>query len=107
MAPLLSAKGVSKRFGATLALNDVSFDVICGEVHALVGENGAGKSTLMNVLSGVMQPDGGRILLEGAATSISTPKHAQTLGIATVFQELSLTGAVSIGENIFAGRAPS
>jgi ABC-type sugar transport system ATPase subunit len=107
MAPLLSAKGISKRFGATLALNDVSFDVISGEVHALVGENGAGKSTLLNVLSGVVQPDGGHILRDEARTSISTPKHAQTLGIATVFQEFSLTGAVSIGENIFAGRAPS
>jgi ABC-type sugar transport system ATPase subunit len=107
MAPLLSTEGISKRFGATLALNEVSFEVNAGEVHALVGENGAGKSTLMNILSGVVQPDRGKILLGGSATSIASPKHAQTLGIATVFQELSLTGAVSIGENIFAGRAPS
>jgi ABC-type sugar transport system ATPase subunit len=76
-------------------------------VHALVGENGAGKTTLLNVLSGVVQPDAGEIRLEGRQVSMSSPRQAQTLGIATVFQELSLTGAVSIGENIFAGRAPS
>jgi ABC-type sugar transport system ATPase subunit len=107
MAALLSTEGISKRFGATLALSDVSFEISAGEIHALVGENGAGKSTLMNILSGVVQPDGGTILLDGAAISIASPKHAQMLGIATVFQELSLTGAVSVGENIFAGRAPS
>jgi len=107
MAPLLSAEGISKRFGATLALDQVSFELLAGEVHALVGENGAGKSTLMNILSGVIQPDAGSIFLDGASISVTSPKQAQTLGIATVFQELSLIGAVSIGENIFAGRAPS
>jgi ribose transport system ATP-binding protein len=107
MTPLLTVSGVRKRFGATLALDGVSFDVAAGEVHALVGENGAGKTTLMNVLSGVVQPDAGEILLLGESVAIASPKQAQGLGIATVFQELSLTGAVSIAENIFAGRTPS
>jgi ABC-type sugar transport system ATPase subunit len=106
-APLLAVAGLTKRFAATLALDDVGFELAAGEVHALVGENGAGKTTLLNVLSGVVQPDAGEIRLAGSTISIGSPRQAQTLGIATVFQELSLTGAVSIGENIFAGRAPS
>jgi ABC-type sugar transport system ATPase subunit len=105
--PLISVAGLSKSFGATLALGDVSFELAAGEVHALIGENGAGKTTLMNVLSGVVQPDHGEVRLAGEPVSISSPRQAQTLGIATVFQELSLTGGVSIAENIFAGRAPS
>jgi ABC-type sugar transport system ATPase subunit len=107
MSAVLSTREVSKRFGATVALDGVSFDLAAGEVHALIGENGAGKSTLTNILSGVVQPDAGDILIGGKPVSIASPRHAQALGIATVFQELSLTETVSIGENIFAGRAPS
>ena len=106
-APLLSARGITKRFGATVALDNVAFDLAPGEVHALVGENGAGKSTMMNVVSGVIQPDAGELSIEGRPTTINSPRQAQALGIATVFQELSLVGAVSIAENIFAGRTPS
>jgi ABC-type sugar transport system ATPase subunit len=104
---LLSTRNLVKRFGATVALDGVSFDLAAGEVHALIGENGAGKSTLTNIFSGVVQPDAGDILLGGKPVSIASPRHAQMLGIATVFQELSLTETVSISENIFAGRAPS
>ncbi len=107
MASLLSTTGISKRFGATIALDSVAFALLPGEVHALVGENGAGKSTLTNILAGVIQPDAGEISIDGRSIVIHSPRHAQLLGIATVFQELSLTGTVSIGENIFAGRAPS
>jgi ribose transport system ATP-binding protein len=107
MSTVLSTREVSKRFGATVALDSVSFDLSPGEVHALIGENGAGKSTLTNILSGVVQPDSGEILVGGQAVSIASPRHARALGIATVFQELSLTETVSIGENIFAGRAPA
>ncbi len=107
MAALLATTGISKRFGATVALDDVSFNLVAGEVHALVGENGAGKSTLTNILAGVVQPDAGEIRIDGKPVTIHAPRHAQLLGIATVFQELSLTGTVSIGENVFAGRAPS
>jgi ABC-type sugar transport system ATPase subunit len=106
-APLIAVTGLTKNFGATCALDDVSLELAAGEVHALIGENGAGKSTLLNVLSGVVQPDSGQIRLMDRPVSIASPKHAQNLGIATVFQELSLTATVSIAENIFAGRAPS
>jgi ribose transport system ATP-binding protein len=105
--PLISIAGLSKRFGATLALDNVSFGLAAGEVHALVGENGAGKTTLLNIFSGVVQPDAGELRIAGEPTSIASPRHAQALGIATVFQELSLSSSVSIAENIFAGRAPS
>jgi ribose transport system ATP-binding protein len=105
--PLIAGVGLSKRFGATLALDNVSFEVAAGEVHALVGENGAGKTTLLNILSGVIQPDAGELRIASEKVSIASPKHAQMQGIATVFQELSLTGSVSIAENIFAGRAPA
>ena len=106
-APLIAVSGLTKSFGATRALDDVSLELAAGEVHALIGENGAGKTTLMNVLSGVVQPDAGQVRLLGRPVSIASPKHAQNLGIATVFQELSLTSEVSIAENIFAGRAPT
>ena len=106
-APLLAVSGVTKSFGATRALDDVSLELVSGEVHALIGENGAGKTTLMNVLSGVVQPDAGSVQILGLPVSIASPKQAQKLGIATVFQELSLTAEVSIAENIFAGRAPT
>ena len=64
-SPLLRLEGISKRYGATLALNNVRFDLFAGEVHALMGENGAGKSTLMKILSGIYAPDEGRIVLDG------------------------------------------
>ena len=106
-APLIAVSGLTKSFGATRALDDVSLELAAGEVHSLIGENGAGKTTLMNVLSGAIQPDTGQIRLLGRPVSIASPKQAQNLGIATVFQELSLTTTVSIAENIFAGRAPA
>ncbi len=102
--PALRVASISKRFGAISALSEVSFDVFPGEIHALVGENGAGKSTLVNVLSGVVSPDSGHIEIAGKVRGISSPREAQALGIATVFQELSLALPVSIAENIFAGR---
>ena len=67
-------RGVSKRFAATQALDDVSFDLLPGEVHALVGENGAGKSTLVKILAGVYQPDSGTVWLDGEATQIHGPR---------------------------------
>ena len=107
MSTVLSTRNVSRRFGATVALDGVSIDLSAGEVHAVIGENGAGKSTLTNILSGVVQPDSGDVLIDGKVVTIGSPRRAQALGIATVFQELSLTETVSVGENIFAGRAPS
>ena len=106
-APLLRLDGISKAFGTTQALSDVSFDLVPGEVHALVGENGAGKSTLLSILTGVVSPDKGTIALDGSEVVIDEPGRAQVLGIGTVFQELSLAGSLSVAENIFAGRLPT
>src|SRR5213083_3716667 len=78
--PTLSMLGITKHFAAVAALTDVSFDVLPGEVHALLGENGAGKSTLMNVASGALAPDSGTIVFDGAPVENLTPAVAQDLG---------------------------
>jgi len=100
-------RGISKRFGATAALTDVSMDLRAGEVHALVGENGAGKSTLVKILAGVYQPDSGTILLDGESTQIHGPAHSRSLGIAVVHQEPRLFPDLTVAENVFIGHAPS
>jgi rhamnose transport system ATP-binding protein len=99
--------GISKRFAATQALDDVALDLRPGEVHALVGENGAGKSTLVKILAGVHQPDSGSIRLDGVETVIHGPAQARALGIAVVHQEPRLFPDLSVGENVFIGHAPS
>ena len=106
MTPLLEVRQISKSFGSTQALRNASFELNPGEIHALVGENGAGKSTLMKILSGVHQAESGTILLEGSEVRPSTPQHARSLGIGTVFQELSLCNNLSVAENMFANREP-
>jgi len=103
---LLKMEGIVKRFPGVVALKGVDFELKAGEVHALLGENGAGKSTLMKIISGALAPDEGRIYLDGQATAIASPQHAQALGISTVHQELSLIPSLSIAENIFLGRHP-
>lgn len=105
--PLLRLEGISKGFGGAPVLTDVSFEVRAGEVHALVGENGAGKSTLMNIVSGVLQPDAGRMEWLGAPVAVHNPRAAQDLGISFVHQELALVPQLSIAENVFLGRHPS
>jgi ABC-type sugar transport system ATPase subunit len=97
---------ISKTFPGVKALNDVSFDVVQGEIHALVGENGAGKSTLMNILTGVYPQTSGSITLNGKDAHFSSPRHAQDAGLAMIYQELSLSPSLSIAENIFQGRLP-
>jgi len=104
MHPLASLRGISKSFGRTIALSDVSLDLLPGSVHALMGENGAGKSTLMKVLAGVVVPDGGQIMIDGRPVSFSNPRQALEAGISTVFQELSLLPNLTIAENMFLGR---
>ena len=93
-----------KRFPGTIAVNDVSFAIRRGTIHALVGENGAGKSTVIKMLSGVYQPDAGQIVVNGAALNFASPHDAQAAGISTVHQERSLIMALSALENIFLGR---
>ena len=107
MTSQLQISGITKTYGATMALKHVSITVNAGEIHAVVGENGAGKSTLIGILSGVVQPDSGAIEHGGKVLQFRYPKDARDAGIATVFQELSLAEALSVEENICAGRAPA
>ncbi len=106
-AARIRLSGISKRFLATQALDDVSLELLPGEIHALVGENGAGKSTLVKVLAGIHQPDTGTIRLDGAETVIAGPAQARAFGIAVVHQEPSLFPDLSVAENVFIGHAPS
>jgi ribose transport system ATP-binding protein len=106
-APILRLQHVHKQFGGVPALTDVSFDMLPGEVHALVGENGAGKSTLMNIVTGGMQPDAGTLEWDGRIVTVGTPRAARDLGIGFVHQELALVPQLSVAENLFLGRHPS
>jgi ribose transport system ATP-binding protein len=98
--PTLSMVGISKHFDAVVALRDVSFDVLPGEVHALLGENGAGKSTLMNIASGTTGPDEGSMVFDGSPVENLTPALAQELGIAIVHQHPALLPDMTVAENI-------
>jgi len=107
MAPLLTLDGLRKRFGPTVALDGVSFELQPGRVHALIGENGAGKSTLMNILAGALQPDEGRMQLAGAPYQPASPHEASQRGVALIHQELSLCPHLTVAENVLLGREPS
>ncbi|RPI31060.1 MAG: sugar ABC transporter ATP-binding protein, partial [Chloroflexota bacterium] len=103
---LVNLEGISKSFPGVQALEDVSFSLKRGEIHALVGENGAGKSTLIKVLTGVERQDSGAITLEGKKVFIRSVQHAQELGISTVYQEINLCPNLTVAENILIGREP-
>jgi monosaccharide-transporting ATPase len=103
---ILTMQGIYKAFPGVQALDNVDFALKPGEIHALVGENGAGKSTLIKVITGVERPDGGQIKLEGEPLYVKSPKHAQTLGISTVYQEINLCDNLSVAENILLGHEP-
>ncbi|GAC1469981.1 MAG: sugar ABC transporter ATP-binding protein [Chloroflexota bacterium] len=103
---LLEMDGITKTFPGVLALRAVDFDVLPGEVHAIVGHNGAGKSTLIKILTGAYSKDSGTIELGGHPVSFHTPAGAQAAGIATIYQETSLVPYLSAAENIFLGREP-
>jgi ribose transport system ATP-binding protein len=98
---LLSMQNISKKFPGTQALDDVSFKVKKGEVHAVVGENGAGKSTLVNIIAGVVHKDLGHLIFNGKEVNIQNVQQAQRVGIKVVFQELSLVPNLSVAENIY------
>ncbi|MDA2937821.1 sugar ABC transporter ATP-binding protein [Acidobacteria bacterium AH-259-A15] len=104
---LLRLSKISKRFGPTVALDDVDLELRQGEVHALIGENGAGKTTLMNILAGILQPDQGRMELEGRPYAPFSPLDARRQAIALIHQELSLFPHLSVSENILMGMESS
>ena len=106
MPKLLEMRGIEKRFGGVQALKGVDFDLQGAEVHALTGENGAGKSTLIKILSGAYRPDAGTIWIDGHQVEIASPRQAQALGIATIYQETSLYPDLSVLENLFMGHQP-
>lgn len=106
MNQLVEMTGIEKRFPGVHALKAVQFDLVPGEVHALMGENGAGKSTLMKILSGIYQRDGGTLKIDGQVVNPQTPREAQGLGIGIIHQELSLMNDLTVAQNIFIGREP-
>ena len=102
--PLLSARGIGKRFGALIALAGVDLDIFTGEIVALVGDNGAGKSTFNKILAGAHPPSEGEIRMDGKVVAFDSPQDASSAGIATIFQELALSENLSISENVYLGR---
>ncbi|MBC8728063.1 sugar ABC transporter ATP-binding protein [Paraburkholderia sp. UCT2] len=106
MNPLISVSNLCKSFPGVRALHNVRFELMAGEVHALMGENGAGKSTLMKILAGVYTRDSGEILFDGKPVDFQGPRDAQAVGIGIIHQELQLMNHLSIAQNIFIGREP-
>jgi simple sugar transport system ATP-binding protein len=104
--PVIEAVNVSKAFGATTALVDVSLKAYAGRVLALLGDNGAGKSTLIKILSGVFPPDRGELRFRGKPVVFTNPAQARQLGIATVFQDLAVCELLSVTRNVVLGREP-
>jgi ABC-type sugar transport system ATPase subunit len=103
-APLLTVRGIAKRFGALTALSGVDLDIRSGEVLALLGDNGAGKSTFIKILAGAQPQSEGEIRIDGKPVTFASPQDAANAGIATIFQELALSENLSIAENVFLGR---
>src|SRR6201996_7501920 len=106
MNPLISVNKLCKIFPGVRALHDVRFELMAGEVHALMGENGAGKSTLMKILAGVYTRDSGEILCDGQPVEFQSPRDAQGVGIGIIHQELQLMNHLTVAQNIFIGREP-
>lgn len=103
-SPILQAKGLVKRYGRVTALDRCDLELYPGEILAVIGDNGAGKSTLIKALSGAVQPDEGSILLDGKPIKFNSPQQAREAGIETVYQNLALSPALSIADNMFLGR---
>src|SRR5215469_3602795 len=94
---------MSRSFGETRALTSATLRLGPGEIHSLVGENGSGKSTLIKILSGVLQPDSGRVIWEGGLQRFTSPRSAQHMGISTVFQETLIAPEMTVRDNIYLG----
>src|SRR5215204_4892091 len=101
--PVLEMMHVSKQFGVTLALDDVSLELRRGEIHALLGENGAGKSTLIKIMTGIQTQDRGEIRIDGSTVRVASSQDAQRLGVAAIYQEPMIFPDLSVAENIFIG----
>jgi ribose transport system ATP-binding protein len=106
VTPLISVKKLNKSFPGVRALHEVQFELMAGEVHALMGENGAGKSTLMKILAGVYTRDTGEILYDGQPVEFLSPRDAQAAGVGIIHQELQLMNHLSVAQNMFIGREP-
>lgn len=104
MEPILKAKNLVKKYGRVTALDHCDFELMPGEILAVIGDNGAGKSTLIKAVSGAVQPDEGDIYLEGEKVSFASPLQARDRGIETVYQTLAMSPALSIADNMFMGR---
>jgi fructose transport system ATP-binding protein len=104
MEPILTARGLVKRYGKVTALDNCDFELMPGEILAVIGDNGAGKSTLIKAISGAVIPDEGEIRLEGQPVQFRTPIEARNAGIETVYQTLAMSPALSIADNMFMGR---
>jgi len=102
----IAVQNVAKAFGATVALDGASFRAAKGEVHALLGENGAGKSTMVKMLSGLLRPDSGTILIHGREAVLHSPRDAHRLGVQTAFQEMTLVKSMSVADNMLLPYAP-
>lgn len=102
--PVLTARGLTKRYGRVTAMENCDFDLMPGEILAVIGDNGAGKSTLIKALSGAIRPDEGEIKLDGKPVSFGSPIEARDHGIETVYQTLAMSPALSIADNMFMGR---
>ncbi|CZF78690.1 Ribose import ATP-binding protein RbsA [Grimontia celer] len=102
--PVLQARGLVKRYGRVTALDGADFDLMPGEILAVIGDNGAGKSSLIKALSGALIPDAGEIILDGERVKFSNPMQAREAGIETVYQNLAVSPALNIADNLFLGR---
>jgi fructose transport system ATP-binding protein len=104
VVPVLEARGLTKRYGRVVALDQADFELMPNEILAVIGDNGAGKSTLIKAICGAVIPDAGEILLDGKPVQFKSPMEAREAGIETVYQNLALSPALSIADNMFLGR---
>jgi ABC-type sugar transport system ATPase subunit len=104
---LVEVRDITKRFGGTTALSDVTIDIAPGSVHGLIGENGAGKSTLGKIIGGAIRPDGGQVIIDGVARSFHSPRDASRAGIALITQDLALVPHLSVQDNVLLGIEPT
>ena len=104
MEPILKGRGLVKRYGKVTALDDCDFDLMPGEILAVIGDNGAGKSSLIKAMSGAVIPDAGTVMLEGREVKFHSPNDPREAGIETVYQTLAMSPALSIDDNMIKGR---